>query len=53
MGADSDNRSIPNSNSLSGGNLGKSLKNTFENSHTTDTLFKVTFGVEVSIICAK
>ena len=53
MGANLGKRSIPNSNSLSDGNLSKSSGNTFENSHTTGKLFKITFGVEVSITCAK
>ena len=53
MGADPGKKSISNSNSLYGDNLGKSLRNTFENSCTIGTLFKVTFEVEISITCAK
>ena len=46
MRANPSKRSMLNSNSLSSGNLGKSLKNTFKNSHTTGTFFKIFFGVE-------
>ena len=53
MGADLEKKSIPNFNSLSGGNPSKSLENISENSRTIGTLSKVTFGVEVSITCAK
>ena len=47
MKVDSSKGSIPNSNSLSSDNLGKSSKNTSKNSHTIGTLSKVTFRVGI------
>ena len=53
IGVELDNSSILNSNSLSGGKHGKFSGNTFENSHITATLSKVTYGVDLSTTCAK
>ena len=53
MKANLGNKLIPNFDSLSGGNCDKYSRNTSENSHMISTLSKVTYGVKISITCAK
>ena len=53
MRVDPDNNSIPNSNSRFSGRLDKSSKNTSKNSHTTSTLSKVTFKVDLLTTSAR
>ena len=53
MEVEPDNNSVLNSNSLSGGRLGKSSENTSRNSRTTGILSMVTFEEDLSTTCTK